>query len=564
MTLVTTIILSLVAITVSMVLVQQALASANDAQDWADARVAERVAGETVAAFTAQLAADPTFYAHRIFHAERPRVCPTTGQVVTPNPDPEAVTVWPQECGTGWTYLPTGQTTDGYDPATALVRAQVAPPTAGDPTLRLTVLATVGRTEHAVVATYTRPDSSGLAVYSGQPLDLDTLAGDDGQLNLAGTVYSLTGGTVPDQAVPDGALDQVRLVSECGFTNPEGDNPAQWENLDELARAAAGCPTEPGPDSVDVREVTTAPLEPSTALRTLERTTAHVCLETPTTTQDGGVNSLCLRAGDTVVDVDGATVQIPDDVAAYHLSFTDDPTPGVVVRTAQVPPQEGASIAAAATSYAAGTHPVSASGVTWSDLGVLRLPATGVLVTDATTYVGQCAAAVGGTGCDPTAPAAPVTVIAGTPTSPADLVVAGPLTQPAVPDGEDEPQGEEVVTFPVGLVATGQVRVPFWAHTAGGDLHLDGHLYAAGVGTPGPSLLTTPDPGNPGGNLVITGSVGAAHLGLLDGWAQVTVTGTPGQHLAGLPAFTWHWHPSGTQPLSPTQLCGARTCASTW
>lgn len=551
------VILSLVAVSLAMVLVGQILDATATSTQNADDGVAQRMAEDVTAQFTTALADDPTFYTRQLFHAERPRVCAPTGAPIDAEPDPsQPPASWPASCGPVWEYLPVGQTTAVYDPATALVRAEVYPPTVDDPTLRLVVLATIGQAEYAQESRWLIPSATQVHVYSAEELHLDTLAGATGTVAVNGTIYSPVGGSTPIR--PEHTVGGVepltgaRLLSECGFTGPLAGAEGNWESLPVTDRGATGCMTA-ATSTLDVRDLATVPLLADNARRSALPTADGCPTDTPPLVTTGGTARpawLCLHHGHHLTTTDDTPVVVTTDgdnaPAAYHLMFVTTPHgPAVHVRVAEATVDDTATTYAdASVSYAAGTHPLAPNGATWNDLGTFNLPATGAIRTDATTYVGACPAAVGGTGCDPTGPGVPVTVIAGTTHTPQDLIVAGPITR--------------TPNAPVGLVAAGTVDVPFYTHLPGGDLTLGAHLFGLD------DLTTRPDVGTPGGTLTVHGSIGAPHLDQLAGWDRVEVHQQDGHLLPTYVTFTPTWRHLSTTALAGASLCGETTCAELW
>ena len=89
--------------------------------------------------------------------------------------------------------------------------------------------------------------------------------------------------------------------------------------------------------------------------------------------------------------------------------------------------------ALAKADYQAGLHPAypaSQSDRThlWRPIGVLPYPRSGVVLTDADTYIGQCPGAVqDGQPCAATLSTRSLTIVAGSPTDPKNLILSGSL-----------------------------------------------------------------------------------------------------------------------------------------
>lgn len=577
-TLVATVILSLIACTVAMLLVQQSLSSAQNAAVTADRAVTARIAADLVGQFEARLADDPQFFTRELFWAERPRVCDTgdgSPQVVTASGDPDApATAWGPACSQVWTYAAPGADVEGYDPATALVRAEVWPPSSTNSVLRLRVLATVGATESALETTYQVPSAAQVTLYSQTGVDLDQLAGPTGTVALSGTIYtvgpSLTPARPEHTLVPDaGPLLGARLLSECGFTGATGDATAFLRAVDPTSRTAAGC-ADPGPDPTpvvgDVRTLAPAPLTTDAAVRSVDALRRSACrpvavphlYTAPAQSEPSAVwsSQLCLTTGSSVVTAGGQVVPVQSasasTPAAYRLTFEGGAADAVVrVETATTAPQDPAPVSEAQAAYAAGTHPLSAPGTVWTELGVLPLPATGLIVTDAPTYVGQCTAAIAPGTCTATTVARDVTVIAGSPANPTDLVLAAPVSGGGGAD--------------LGLVATGRLTIPFYAHVGGQAMAVDGHLFALGLGAGGqPSVVTTTADGHTGTTLTVTGSLGGQSVAPLPGWSRVVVAAPTGDGPARYVTFSPFWRAQARSVPTSAELCGQLTCATIW
>lgn len=565
MAMVLAVILTLVASTIALVLVQQALAGAQSASEHTGQGAADRVAEDLVAQFEDRLTEDPTFYTRELFFAERPRVCSTgeTPQTIAASGDPDAPAVeWPAGCDAVWSYVPAGQKVDGYDPAARIVTAEVLPPSASNRDLRLRVLATVGESSAAVEYSYRMPPAGQLTVYSGTDLALDTLAGAAGTVQVNGTVYSL--GTLSTPTRPEHTIDGVapltgsRLLSECAVAGPAAGESGVW-SAQPAAEHRSGCTVVPDQraDTQDVRTLAPTQLSIAGQIRTTADLVAAACSDRPTvvsTTSTGTWSDhLCLRAGATLTDVAGHQVTIPggdDAPVAYRVLPGGAPAAGTVrVLTAGSAPTEPADLAAGVAAYNAGTHPLSEPGGTWTDLGTFPAPATGALVTDATTYVGQCTGFMPGGACAAVTTPFDLTVVAGTPAAPRTLVVAGPVN---ATDGAH-----------LGLVATGHLSIAAYSHAAGADLELGAYLLSLG-GDGTTTVISATDPSLPGATLRITGSLGAASIGSLAGWQRVTVHAGDSLGPNRFPAFRQQWRRAAHSNLTAADLCGQPSCVASW
>lgn len=595
-----TVLLSTIAATIAMVVVHQTVLAARAQSVRSDFDAANRAALDTKLAFERALAEDPMFFTKRLFFAERPRMCPRTGPfqavIATGDSSDDATWApWPADCPATWTYLPAGQKALGddgasYDPATRTVRAEIIAPSATSSALTLRVLADVGTAETGLTATYRTSSSSAVTVYSQTDLRLDTVyasaaTGDDADVTVRGTLYS--GGVT---FLPSTGADftGAQLFAECGFVGllPEG---GRFYAGKAGGVTAAGCPGgAPMPGSTgDIRTVARSPLALEQLRAGYPALTVAGCPAGATPANLAGEvrlsTLLCLRSGRSLVDTADAnhTVAATNSAgaqvapAAYLLLFGGThAAPTVRVFTAATAPSKvGACTircdlrSLAAADFAAGLHPASPPGAgVWQPLGEFASPATGVIVTDADTFIGQCPTAITGTAaCPATTAHAPVTVVAGSPRAPRDIILAGPLAA-----------GTDVH---VGLIATRSVVVPYYARPAGGDLTVEANVLSFGYGLPAGTsgLRAFPAtqaplevaPGNYGGTFTIRGSIASPTLtAALAGWRRVAVTpgasNGPDSAPPYFPGFAAGWQPQQVDRLSSFDVCTADSCATSW
>lgn len=621
MTLVATVLLSAIAATIALVLVRQAVLSARAESVRSDVDAAHQLALGAKAELEAELARDPQFYLSSLFRYERPRLCTTSradgsvskSAVVPPerptevdNTDPTAPhdTPWPKACGSAWSYIGVGQYAIGsgtngqvvtYDPVGHPVRMELSPPAPGQPNLKVRILAAKGRAETGLTLAYKPNSATALTAYSAQDLRLDAvLSNEAGAASAAavavrGTLYA--GGQM---YLPTSEADYAgaQLLAEDGFVG----------SIPDTGRFYTAGPVD---DSTrEIRSALSTPLALSGLRSAFSRMASVACPDGVPSARPGlpaYSSSLCLRHGmpvlatpagestERVITVSTTGSEIGQRPAAYLLMFAGTvQAPTVRVYTAATHPATAgecrircdlASVAAA--DYRAGRHPVSTPAPTrssapgaplWQPLGEMRLPVTGIIATDADTYIGQCSLSVDTSAgqCAQTTPARSVTVLAGTPDDPADIFVSGPLAGTTATAGATAAQ--------VGLVATRSVTIPYWARPQRGDLTVRANIVAFGYGLErGESGLRSlpqrlapreDNPNNYGGDLNIVGSVAAPSLeAALPGWAHVTLSpnavasATPPPNF---PGFSAGWTQQSANRLSSFAVCAASSCASRW
>lgn len=560
-TLVATVLITALAATIALVAVRQTILITRAEGARTDYSRAHNEALLVQAEFERLLRDDPYFYTKQVFPWERPRRCSTPPASATPvfyassdkrlsskfpyalpptNPrDPSAgmsalpdqpVGTWPASCGATWVYPSVGPVLKGYRPQ--MVRAEITPPSNEDPQITLKILARVGTSETGIVATYRVPAVSELTMYSPGDIDLEnTLVTDTTPANttpVTGKVYSNSKIVLPSANLP---LGVSTLISEKGFIGTVTSTATRlFTTLQD--------PKSPPERLGNIRDEVSSPLrwnELTTSVNNLSRigcsdatsATAEKPINYPVTSAFGDYSSyLCLYNNKTIIDQDNtetilpaakAYMVIPDDSRLRIYSTTQDPdlSGECVLRC---------DVAKLATSP---LHPASALPTTagqtnglWTYHGSFRYPASGVIAADKDVFFsrcegfasnGECGSATfpGRNGTTPGSTAEKsVTILAGTLNNPRNVWVQGPvgLTNAST-------------NARVGVVATNQVKIPYWANTRGGNLKLQMSMVAFGLGddssttqaiTPFPSALAGPfgatDP-NWGGVLTITGSV---------------------------------------------------------
>lgn len=336
------------------------------------------------------------------------------------------------------------------------------------------------------------------------------------------------------------------------------------------------------------------------------------------------ISHLCLRPGNRLLDLStGSTVTVPTATAVNISPYGTGAGPGITADPDGPAGQFNTAVNAPALRIrwrTDGTEPdgndcatacdlrrVSAAAVEdgvhpgvedfWTEPGatleaVVWMPSTGVVATPHDTYLGWCddhidragscgfGTALDGDAGDGVDWTEPLTIIAGTVADPASIWIGN--TQDA--------------TAPLGLVATNEVILGYWARQPYSPLAVDAHAVALGLGDasgrsvastlfvtnptvttsairPAPSHVCEPQmdvaacADNQGTELVWTGSVAAPGLDLSHNmWERVVLAPAPDAVDSPppfFPAVDPHWRTLTTAPYSGHSACAQAVCLFT-
>lgn len=613
-TLVATVLMASLAVMVSLVLVRQAVLMTRSDAVRTDYARAQNAALMVQSEFERQLSVNPTFFYQHTFGYERPRKCltPALASPSTPAPnsefpwalppsDPASSTTWPAVCGRTWSYPAPGQAVQGWSAAAHPARAEVVAPSGNSDTVTLRVLSVVGTAETGLTSTYRRSTVGSWTVWSSEDLNLgDVLATPAGVANTFGPASAFAGKVMRLPVGSTVALPRDRLVALGGFVGTGADSGSTLYTGDtsqaNVPGFAAVAPASP------LREQTASALRSSLPL--LE--SAACPPGEPDTNVDPGsgatyTSKLCLRAGQKVLTASGLTsadaVAVPANVTAWMILPAGEHV-RVYYATASPRFQRTCVLscnprAASAADVAAGRSPggpLPEDGPSlWIPLAdasgsnLFNVPLSGVIGTDADTFVSHCRGFSSSASCQPDSvtgtagvtTSQSLTVVAGTATDPKDLYVAGPIST--------------ADTVMVGLVATGVVKVPHFASPAGATVTV--HASAVGfgqapgsgysvVGVPNASERTdvtgtgTPATVGEAMNVAWTGSLAGMSLGRVDGVALFSLSGDVRLVRASPPVFPGFANApirQTSQRMTSADACGSAmngqlsgTCKSLW
>lgn len=407
-----TVLLCLAAATIALVASRAAvIALTRDSAEFARAGVAAQIS-ETRALVEARLARDPDAFLDAVWPEENARVCGQGESATVVQPGGE----WPDACGTTWTYVaPATPKADGE------VVLALLPPGRGTGLLTVRLATGIGDVAYGEQVTYRFADGARFAVASlSGPLDLTDVE------DFSGAAY---------------AYGELTVPSTPGTS-------AQYGSATSITGTAGASARTYGPDADAPLAELVDPLPLTSALQAGAATAVEVgcgpgdlCLDEPGT---GAYLLLPGRSGVGTVDV----WAVPAAPQAATCAVIDNDCEYAQEWAAQV---------------SSGTFPgtLAAWGGDPAKLATYDLPDSGVIVTDADTYISLCgvgAATWQGTCASVSGSAGGVsitesfTVVAGSVLAPRDVWLSGPIHR----DGGT-----------LGVVATGRIVLPLWARPGG-------------------------------------------------------------------------------------------------
>jgi hypothetical protein len=582
--LVVTVLLLAVAATIVLALAAEAITSSRTSASEANNAVAVNLTANAEAALTSALQNNPYFYLSGVFtdsvsgelYSENARVCLPTGALVEPG---QAWSV--SECGTTWAY--SSPTT------TPNASIEITSPSLSNPDLVVNIEGTAGGDSSAIQLSYHLVGPEHYTLWSSSNLDLTQLSS---RASLSGSIYSSGEITPPTNS---GLLSGAQLEAEQGFTTTP---------TDASVRYYAQNTTSATPPVEDIRDVAPEVLTTQSLQSSLQEINSLAC---PGTTpwwnaSNDTVSSLCLSAGSSVRLNATTTLKVPTNVTAYLLIFCTTETAATATPSCPISPVDTVSVYysvnlinadpscqnAACDFVTQGQADASASPLTnpgilnyWTPFDPnlsgnptpINLPTDGLIATDQDTYLSSCSsgsaasfAVLNGTCPDledatGTTPGMQVdsniTVAVGTPTSPANVYVDGSIH---VTTGD---------TF--GVVASGSLYLPYWAHTPGATTEtLDGSYVALGKGVDqGVSAIQSypsavgsdaTNPDDTAGNLNLVGSLATPDLSLtlpFSYFANINLSSSSTLVTTAPPYYTnfnGTWDLAGSVTLDPATL----------
>ena len=552
--LITTVLVAALGASIVLGLVVLAASESRSSAASEDAISARASADAALSSYVSALRDDPRYFARKVHPLERARLCPADAAVEVVQPGE----TWPASCGPSWEYA---------DPdGTAEARLEITPPstaTSGE----VTVLAVGHRADQtaAVQASLAVPTAAAWTVAVDDDLDLADVqpAGSpDGASLYAGRSLAASSPWLTTAA-------SVTMAAE-GSVTVNGTAVAPSANV----RVYVPDPTIP---QLPLRDVAATPLTTNALAASAERTRVEGCSTTAMTAAAAAARTtppvICLAAG-AALPAGAGLAQVPSDARSYLVIPQATGVRLFAATAAPSYPTDGDVYAGSVASVAAGTHPGTLSY--WTEIGSFGYPDSGLIIADRDVHVGLCGAGFTSSGCAQSASAASgFTVIAGSVGDPRDVYLSGSLLSPASPGF--------AAGAPVGLVAFGDVIVPYWAKTRTGTVEVNASVVALGgrKGSFGgsPEAVRALPAARPaalaaGGSFSLRGSIAAPRLDLSTAgpFAVFAATGvTPNPSLAAtpppyMPSYSSTWQIAASSSMAPGDVegCGATGCPEEW
>jgi len=480
-TLIVTVLLGLVAASITLVIVRTAL---DDARVTASRRAydlaygsAQQLASEVARA----LNANPASLVLNVSENEPDRIC----HAVLTNGEPTVVSSgspWPSACGTAWSYA----TTD------SLSSVWVELPGLNASNLTIRAMSDVAGIRAGIEMQF-RPGSAHPSLFSEAGFDISDLTGGTSTSTLQGLIYSRGSVNIPESGAD---FENAVIASESTIT---GANPS---GITRYAGSSIGNGISP------VRDIVSNPLVPGTLRGKHGALVTLACPNASHAVTEEGSNHLCLKAGVILVNNSSQSVQAPSNVASWLLlpSKSSENSLDVYFKTsvgdlAESCPSATPNCSLAGSAEESIGHPSRLDS--WTLFGSFAFPSSGLIYTDTTTHLGLCGTGFATTSgvCTAYRTATPgltltsdLTIIVGTSSNPADLYITGPISSP---------------TSDLGLAVSGDLILPYWARPVRGNLTIDADIMVLGRSIEA-IIRTLPSQEvgseNLGGNLTMKGS----------------------------------------------------------
>ena len=525
--------LGVAAATLSLVVVRQAIISsranayaqlAGDARDLAD---------QALDGFIAEMNADPGRFLDTVLDSELPRVCdqadpddPQLTDVNAEHPVYGPGELWPDACGVTWSHAPAAVADTSDDTSgTAYVRLY-APDGTGSVTvdaLGTVDLVQAGRRAH-LTADGTFP--AGLATLD--TLNLDRISST--AATLTGRIYS--GGDLLLPTDTDVTLDAAQLAAENRIVGTRTASPTISYHTAEPDSSAS-------PPIGDIRElVALAPSEASAA--------AAFAASYDVACPADDLQAVCIAPGTTLTGTQGTDdVVVSDDVRTVRITPGTTPdTITVSLSDRQMPEMRCLAacdpFALTALAVDDGDHPGLDSFYT--DSIEVAVPASRVVASTLPTLLGACDSDLTAADTESCATAEfdNLTVLAGRPDAPQDLVLGSPVSG-------------------VGLAASGALVVSDLAVPQAGTLTIDGHVIADRLDDRVTALSASVQPAR----LVITGSLTLRQLTSLSVFDELVLAPAAPARTPWLPTLTAGFERAGSESFTAATVCGDTYCP-TW
>ena len=378
-TLLTTVLVSVVAATIAMVAIQVSLVAGASELDRLEVSQAKLSMNTGLTRVAATLEHNPLSIYYQVLQDESDRLCylAADNTVVV-----QAGSPWPAECGPVWGYTRSEYTSG----------VLISPPSPSNSNIEVSAFGRSGNVVVGQIDSYSVLGPQTPSMYSGSLLDTTTQAFT--QVSYNGIVYSYKEIVVADyQSFSQNSI----LASERSVSSTLS------------ATCSTVCfhatPTPESGSSLSIRNVYKNPLSPASIDSNITSLQTVACLDTSPIVINNRVSSLCLANGSNLVTIQESVTPM-QGVASVLV------TPGSVADTLNV--------------YSSTQTPSNSGSLdSWVLVGVFNYPASGVLYSDYDTYVGICPPTESGCSVSFTSG---ITIVAGSPSGRKDIIINSAVT----------------------------------------------------------------------------------------------------------------------------------------
>ena len=382
-TLLTTVLVSIVAATIGMVSIQVSLIAGTSELSRLEVNQSKLSMNTGLMKVAATLEHNPLSIYYQVLPDESDRLCYLDADNTTVI---EAGSPWPADCGPVW----------GYNISEYASGVLIKPPSAASTLLELSAFGRAGEVAVGQKEVYSILGPAAPSLYSGTLLDTGNTGFDVNEYN--GIVYSYNEAIVTDES----KFANGSIVAAEKYTSPLTTEACSLRCTFALSSLESDT-------MLNVRNIYKAPMSPGGVDSSITVLQKIACLDPSPAIIDGHVTSLCLRPGGTLVDANSNTFIMP---TAGAVLVTESESPGQL------------SIYSTASASTGGI-----SAANWTLVGDFLYPSSGVLYSDYTTYVGSCFSKP--QDCTNTFSKG-LTVVSGSPANRKDVVVGTSLQGPGI------------------------------------------------------------------------------------------------------------------------------------
>lgn len=437
-TLLTTVLVSIVAATIGMVAIQVSLVAGTSELSRLEVNQSKLAMNTGLVKVSATMEHNPLSIYYQVLPDESNRLCYLEAE----NPAViEAGAPWPADCGPVWGYA-TSEYTSGV---------LIKPPSSASTLLEVSAFGRAGEVIVGQKEVYSILGPTSPSLYSGTLLDTGATGFDVNE--YSGIIYSYNEATVMDES----KFAKGSIVAAEKYASPVTTRAC-------LLRCTYALSSLESDTVLNVRNIYKVPMSPGGVDSSITVLQKIACLDQSPIILNGQVTSLCLRSGETLADLNGTTSAM-SNAGAVLVTTADNPDHLSIYRT-----------------DSASTGGISSTN--WTLVGNFLYPASGILYSDYTTYIGGCLGRP--QECTNTFPKG-LTLVAGSPANRKDIIVGSSL------------QG-----YGIGLVASGAVKISVLSGSS--NISINAAILASGRPNE-PLLLTTTSQPALGSSLNITGQL---------------------------------------------------------